>query len=520
MNFAQFSFWWILLSVGLPILGIRWLGQRLGYWPRLGDAIALLIISLILFWQASPPSWLIFVGELLFNYAMVRWMQSRPRSQAKWIGGCAIAIDLGILIYFKYRHFFWQDVLGWASMDSARTVTDPSGASSLAGTTFLGRSVGSFGQLLPPGISFYTFQMVAFVVDSWRMQQPEPQQSEQGSAQSPVSAHSSASALATVSPPISAVDYFNFASFFPQIIAGPIERRDQLMPQIQGFQFRFSPENLEYGLRWLVLGLFMKLVLADNLAPYIYADAIANPWLVWLSIGLFGLRIYFDFAGYSFIALGIAKVLGVNLSINFLAPYAAHNVQDFWRRWHITLSTWFRDYVYIPLGGSNTPWVGLNVLIVFGLSGLWHGAGWNFILWGLYHGILLLFYRVCRTFIQLPRLLAWLLTFSTVMLGWLFFMEPRIDRIWQKLNTLTHLSAYSPVQFRAAIMTLDTSGLSALALTLGLAVGVLVLEQLAVRYKADTPYQPLVQYWTARGLAILTILLAASAAPQFIYFQF
>jgi len=268
---------------------------------------------------------------------------------------------------------------------------------------------------IPPGISFYTFQMIAFMVDTIKYKHREP---------------------------IKFVDYLNFASFFPQVVAGPIERRSKLLPQIQNFRFRFSIENIDAGLSWIALGVFMKFVLADNLAVFIDLNEIINVWIIWLSIFLFGLRIYFDFAGYSFIALGIARCLGINLTINFLAPYTSLNIGEFWRRWHVTLSGWFRDYVYIPLGGSRVRWVSINLLIVFGVSGLWHGAGWNYVLWGCYHGLLLIIYRSVRTDLIGPRPVKWALTFGSVMFGWLFFMETDFDRLLLKLKAILDPAGY------------------------------------------------------------------------------
>jgi D-alanyl-lipoteichoic acid acyltransferase DltB (MBOAT superfamily) len=349
LNFTEFSFWWLLVLFIVPLLSVRFLGKRLKLWQDDYDRIGLMLLSLMLFYNASSKSFIIFAFEIIFNYAMV-WLMLRRRGwEAQVIAVVVIAIDVAILAYFKYLNFFLEDLLGLA----VRGV----------GGNWGGDVAIPGVRAIPPGLSFYTFEMVAFVVDSLRSKDKKP---------------------------IGFIDYINFVSFFPHVVAGPIERRSKLFPQMAKFRFKFSVENFEVGLRWLALGLFMKLVLGDNLTQYIDYQETANAWLVWLSIYLFTLRIYFDFAGYSFMAVGIAKAMGVELTINFLAPYTALSIQEFWRRWHITLNNWFRDYVFLPLMGTKKQWAAFYLFITFTLSGFWHGASWNFVLWGAYHGFLLL----------------------------------------------------------------------------------------------------------------------------------
>jgi D-alanyl-lipoteichoic acid acyltransferase DltB (MBOAT superfamily) len=343
-------------------------------------------------------------------------------------------------------------------------------------------------QQIPPGISFYTFQKVAFVIDSFKSKNRQN---------------------------IDFLDYLNFASFFPQIVAGPIERRADLLPQIQGFRFKLNLENLEIGIRWIVFGLFFKLVLSDNIAPLIDLSTVHNAWAVWLFIYLFGLRIYFDFAGYSFIALGLAKILGIQLTMNFHAPYVSRNTQEFWRRWHITLSTWFRDYLYFPLGGSRVPWVALNLMIVFTISGLWHGASWNFIFWGAYHGVLLLIHRYCGRLLPIPAFLAWAMTFGSVMFGWLFFMETNLQQLVLKLQTLANPAAYSLSNLASA---LPDSRVAFFILVL-LSVGVLLSEHICQWRQQELAYTTLVSPWVTRFMVILLIWLSAESS-DFIYFAF
>lgn len=483
MNFTEFSFWWLLVLFIVPLLSVRFLGKRLKLWQDDYDRIGLMLLSLMLFYNASSKSFIIFAFEIIFNYAMV-WLMLRRRGwEAQVIAVVVIAIDVAILAYFKYLNFFLEDLLGLA----VRGV----------GGNWGGDVAIPGVRAIPPGLSFYTFEMVAFVVDSLRSKDKKP---------------------------IGFIDYINFVSFFPHVVAGPIERRSKLFPQMAKFRFKFSVENFEIGLRWLALGLFMKLVLGDNLTQYIDYQETANAWLVWLSIYLFTLRIYFDFAGYSFMAVGIAKAMGVELTINFLAPYTALSIQEFWRRWHITLNNWFRDYVFLPLMGTKKQWAAFYLFITFTLSGFWHGASWNFVLWGAYHGFLLLLLRYMGRFLGqrllMPDFVSWAVTFWSVMFGCLFFMETNISRLGIKLQTLANPLAYSLSNVNNAISSFSVNQLGALGFTLILANVVLFLEHLAVWQKRESEYELLLLPWVARVLLGLTVLLAANEPSQFIYFDF
>jgi len=383
MNFTNIEFWQSLLLIGLPFVIVRFCIRKLNYWPKQGDALGLLMLSLYLFWLMSRVSFSIFMVELVINFAALQAIQ-KCSSWGKYIfAGLAIALNLSVLGYFKYSSFIF--------------------------------GVKTNNQVIPPGISFYIFQLIGLIVDSFR---------------------------GHISERIQAINYANFVSFFPQIVAGPIERWSFLSPQLQLYQLSFK--NLELGIRWIVLGLFVKLVIAENLATYTRFSVAntGNAWEVWLWASLFGLQLYFDFAGYSFIALGLAKSLGINLTVNFLAPYTATDIQDFWRRWNVSLMEWFRDYIYFPLGGSRVPWTAFNILIVFIISGIWHGAGWNFVLWGLYHGIILNAQRYLAPKLKMSKNFGWLLTVISVMFGWIFFAESNLMRLKAEV-----LAIFNPVAY-------------------------------------------------------------------------
>jgi alginate O-acetyltransferase complex protein AlgI len=487
LNFSEFSFWWLLLLFSLPFFTVRFIANHFNLWRASFDSVGLAAMSMFLFFNASRSSFVIFVVEIIFNYLMVRQILRCEAKTAKILGTAVIAIDVAILAYFKYLNFFVEDVLD--------LVLPGVGASWKAQGEVPGMGA------IPPGLSFYTFEMVSFVVDSLTSKKKRL---------------------------VGALDYLNFVSFFPHVVAGPIERRSSLFPQMEGFRFKFTLENFEVGLRWLSLGLFMKFVLADNITPYIDLQETANAWLVWFFAYLFTLRIYFDFAGYSFIAIGLAKILGVKLTLNFLAPYTSQSINEFWSRWHVTLSTWFRDYVFLPLMGSKKQWAPFFLFLTFTLSGFWHGAAWNFILWGAYHGLLLLilryagrpFYSLVGQRLFMPQFISWALTLGSVILGCVFFMETNVHRLVTKLQTLVTPGAYSLHNISSAFSSFSGNGAAVLGLTLGLATLVLLLEHIAVWQKRENEYDLLTSPWVSRALLALTILLAANTPSQFIYFEF
>lgn len=318
---------------------------------------------------------------------------------AKWISAVNITLNLLILGIFKYYNFF------------VRSFSD----------LFLGGcSDGLFlNVVLPVGISFYTFQALSYSIDVYRQK---------------------------IEPTRDVVEFFAFVSFFPQLVAGPIERATNLLPQFQHTRM-FDSAQASDGMRQILWGLFKKIVVADNCANY--ADMIFNDCGAYsgyqLLIGavMFAFQIYGDFSGYSDIAIGTSKLFGIKLMRNFNVPYFSRDIAEFWRRWHISLTTWFRDYVYIPLGGSRCSKVKIirNTFVIFLLSGLWHGANWTFIAWGAYHAFLFLplilmghnrkYLGVIaedRMFPNLKEMALMLLTFVFVVIGWIIFRSETIGQ--------------------------------------------------------------------------------------------
>jgi D-alanyl-lipoteichoic acid acyltransferase DltB (MBOAT superfamily) len=407
---------------------------------------------------------------MVVTYFSLMYIRHMP-SHFKRLGlAILLIIQFAPLIYYKYAGFISVDVFG----------VENDYFSSL---------------IIPVGISFYTFQMVGFVIDYNRSHADYP----------------------------GFLDCLNFASFFPQIVAGPIERKENLLPQVEQFRFCFSLKNVSDGCRWIILGLFLKLSLADNLA-----DASSwiplpsdNAYIIWLGSFVFGLRIYFDFAGYSLIALGLGRLFGIELLLNFLSPYSSTNVKEFWRRWHRSLSTWFRDYLYFPLGGGRKKWWPFSIFLVFVVSGIWHGAGWNFVLWGALHGALLIGYRWIKPFFcWLPSFAAWGINILFITLTWLFFYQTDVSILIEKLSALASFYGYSFAHFSAIVLVLNGMGSSINLMVWVLLSLVCVAIEFVSYRKTNNPYE--LFRWAPVNLllAAITVITAPGVQNGFIYFSF
>lgn len=465
MNFGELRFWGLLGGGLLVVWVIRRLTALLfRQLPPALDKLCLAGLGLFLLVCVSWVTFIIYLSVMASSYlglsAIVRWGRGSP----VWLW-LLVPLQLAPLLYYKYGYFIGSGVLN-LKVDFLK------------------------GIIIPVGISFYSFQKVAFAVDTLLLKKPIPR----------------------------FLDYLNFAGFFPQIVAGPIERRDSLLPQMESFQFRYLPDQIDEGAGWVVLGLFFKCCLADNLAELFDGTSVDNPFLIWLANLVFGLRIYYDFAGYSLIAFGVAQAFGVMLTLNFESPYISASISEFWRRWHITLSRWFRDYLYIPLGGGRVRWWALNIAIVFFVSGVWHGAGWNFVIWGLLHGVLLIGNRLLSGH-KIPGIITWALTMVAVFYSWLFFYETRPDVLVQKVHTTLSGSTYSAGMLRQFIQYCFTGNMKPLAAFLVIAFATLFLEWRSVR-KGNEPYAFLRRPLLLAGMVVMIIWMAPGKANDFIYFAF
>ena len=354
----------------------------------------LLLIASYVFYGAWDYRFLslIFLSTIIDFYTGRKIYDSSDSKVRKKFLFISCFFNLGILGFFKYFNFF---------VESGESFFN------LIGFTFI---TPRLDIVLPVGISFYTFQTMSYTIDIYRNKQK---------------------AISNF------FDFALFVSFFPQLVAGPIERSSNLLPQLTK-ERKVSLKLLREGAWLITYGLFKKCVIADNLA--LLVDKAFDPSshstgiICLIALYAFAFQIYCDFSGYSDIARGLAKLMGIELMVNFNIPYLSKTPSEFWKRWHISLSSWLRDYLYIPLGG-NRKGPGrtmVNLILTMGLGGLWHGAAWNFILWGLYHGILLAVYKFFadeKFFNKVPSWVSQVFFFHLVCLGWLFFRATSMNQI-------------------------------------------------------------------------------------------
>ncbi len=379
----------------------------------------------------------------------------------------SVLVNLGILATFKYYGWFADEVTAFFDVVDVPLYLP------------------AVDLVLPVGLSFYTFQSMAYTIDVWRGRDP---------CERPL-------------------DFALFVSFFPQLVAGPIERSERLLPQITEPR-TLKREQLAEGMHLLVWGFFKKVFVADNLAVIVdraYAGGQPGGLTVLLAAYAFTWQIYCDFSGYSSIARGLAKLLGVELSVNFRLPLFADSPRDLWRRWHISLSQWLRDYLYIPLGGSRSGRVGLNLIATMVLGGLWHGANWTFVIWGLLHGLALAAHRALAGRVPVPRWLAVVATFHLTVLGFLIFRAADVGQAAALLSALPWMAA-------------GGEDLRAAARLLVLVAPVLVIElamwlrgsDLGLLMKLPRAAQAVL----IAVMVALTLMLGATSGQAFLYFQF
>ena len=423
---------------------------------------------------------LIVVSTLLdYTCALGIDASAERRTRKAWLAA-SVAGNLGILGFFKYWGFFVENLHG------------------LLATVGIALPVPVLDVVLPVGISFYTFQTMSYTLDVYRGEMP---------------------------PHRGFLDFALYVSFFPQLVAGPIERARHLLPQVVAPR-RIDRERIVTGMWFVLWGYFLKCFVADNLAPI--ADGVfegAGPdsaLLVLVGLYAFAFQIFGDFAGYSSIAIGIAKLMGFDLMTNFRQPYLVTNPRDFWRHWHISLSTFLRDYLYVPLGGNRGSRVrtARNLSVTMILGGLWHGAAWTFVLWGAFHGALLAGHRAWTRLRPAPRVPAgpWLhalqvaAMFHVTCLGWLLFRATSLTQAGDLLRTLaTGPWSLSPEVARAmldvAFFTLPVLAFQVLETLRGDSLAVLRLPE-ALRVPAAVLLIEALLIWGAFG------------GKEFIYFQF
>lgn len=374
------SYIFILLFLPLCILGYFGLN-----WIKKTEFAQAFLLGMSLWFYGFYNPWyvLIIIASVLLNYLVYRFIQ-KYRSKAKLFMVLGVAVNVGILGYFKYMDFFIENV-----------------------NAVFKSNISLLGIALPLGISFFTFQQISFVVDAYKGEVPD----------------------------YGFLDYACFVTFFPQLIAGPIVTHDELVPQfMDSSKKKIDWDNFGKGLFIFTLGLAKKVLLADTLGIAVeYGYAIpgsinsTEAIIVMLS---YTLQIYFDFSGYCDMALGIGKMLNIDLPVNFNSPYKAVTITEFWDRWHMTLTRFLTKYIYIPLGGNRKGKVRtcINVGLVFLISGLWHGADWTFVFWGAIHGLFMIIARITKkVYEKIPKIINWFITFLFVNVAWVFFRADSFD---------------------------------------------------------------------------------------------
>ena len=442
--------------------------------------LVLLALSLAFYAWGEPVMILAMLGSIGFNYLAALWIDRRQGAARGRALALAVAVNLAVLAVFKYAGF---------AVDGVRAVMTSLGVP--AGAPILPKII------LPLGISFFTFHALSYLIDVYRGRFAANRRLREAAL---------------------------YIAFFPQLIAGPIVRYRTIARRL-AFR-RHSWGRASAGMRMLVIGLAMKVLIADSLAPLAGAvfDHPGAPGLyaAWIGALAYTLQIYFDFAGYSTMAVGLGVVFGFSLPRNFDRPYRSRSISEFWRRWHITLSAWFRDYLYIPLGGNRGGTLATyrNLIVVFVLCGLWHGASWTFVAWGLWHGLFLVLERagLGRILARTPAPLAWAYAFVVVVLGWVLFRSPSFAAaasVWRGMAGLNGVAAdLGPDLTRAWSRGLGLLMAAALALSI-----------VRLRWpRAPLALAP-VGAW-AQGAAVVTFLalcilaVAAGGYSPFLYYRF
>ena len=443
----------------------------------------LLVVSYVFYgWWDWKFLGLIFLSSLADYIIGQKLYSASNRTKKRYYLLTSLAINLGVLGFFKYFNFFIDNFIILLSEIGYQ------------------QDIATLNIILPVGISFYTFQTLSYTIDIYRNH---------------------------LKPTNDPIQFFTFVSFFPQLVAGPIERAQNLLPQFSTLK-QFDYNLAVDGLRQILWGFFKKVVIADNCATgvaYIFDNSEFLPGST-LVIGsvLFAFQIYGDFSGYSDIAIGVSKLFGFQLMQNFAFPYFSRNINEFWKRWHISLSSWFRDYVYIPLGGSRVSKIKhlTNLIITFTISGLWHGSNWTFIAWGFFNGLLYLpsvfslrIFTLPNKYFEIPKIL---FTFSLTCLLWIFFRSDDLYSAFGYIAGIFNTSLFD-IKFSAIL----TGKLQTNLYDLLFALIVLVLvewfcrdKQFGLDIKEKSKYLQILIY----SFVFYLVISMGGSQSEFIYFQF
>ncbi len=440
--------------------------------PKKHRNLVLFISSLFFYAWGEPVYVLTMLGSITVNFFLGLKLDTAENAEKKKkILTWDVVFNLALLVFFKYTNFFIETiniVLPW--------------------------DIPLLGVTLPIGISFYTFQTMSYVIDVYR---------------------------GKVRSQKNFINFGTYVALFPQLIAGPIVRYSTIDEQLS--YRRETIEGFSAGIMRFTVGLAKKVLLADTIGMLwntIHATAISDLSCLsaWLGIVAFAFQIYFDFSGYSDMAIGLGKMFGFTFEENFKYPYISKSVSEFWRRWHISLGTWFKEYVYIPLGGNRVSKsrMRLNLLIVWGLTGFWHGASFNFIAWGLYYGILLMIEKefLLKRLSKLPKWIQTAYTFILVLIGWVLFSA---DNLWEAVRYLGAMFCIGGGGFVSANFIYDFSS-NLILLAIGTFACLPYTATLGRKYVAKNPSNAMIP--AAIGMILCIIYMVGSSYSPFLYFRF
>lgn len=461
---------WVLFCLFLPLYAV--LRRR-----KVMMMVYVVAFSLFFYYKSSGLFFLLLIVRAIIDYYLSKWIvASDRRIVRRTVLSLSLLTSLGTLAYFKYSNFFIVNL-----------------------NTLLTTNFQLVDVILPVGISFYTFQSISYMVDVYR---------------------GKADCAETL------LDYLFFLSFFPALVAGPIVRASSFMPQIRA-NYKIT-DTVVFGGLWLIMvGLLKKAVVADYIAQYtniIYSNPQGYSGLEY-AMGLVGysVQIYCDFSGYSDMAIGLARILGFDLGVNFNSPYKAQNITDFWRRWHMSLSSWLKDYVYIPLGGNRLGKfrTSLNLFLTMLVAGLWHGAGWNFIVWGGFHGLGLIVHRNLKQFLsRIPdnkfvKIVYIGVTFAFVSLLWAFFRAPDLGAAVTMIDKI--FSEFTPSMF---VPFVQARGLWLVVMSGALLLFFIPERWYGWLYQTYLKSHLIVKLCLFVVLVQLILELSGANVTPFIYFQF
>lgn len=433
--------------------------------------------SLFFYYKSSGIYFILLIFSSFVDFYLGNKIhQTQAKSKRKLYLFASMIINLGMLGYFKYTNFFLENL------------------SFLSGDNFEAANI-----FLPIGISFFTFQTMSYSIDLYRKE---------------------------IEPAKSFWDFMFFVSFFPQLVAGPIVRAKDFIPQIYQ-RLSLTKNEMNRALLLIMGGLFKKAIISDYISTNFVDRVFDNPALYsgfenLMGVYGYAIQIYCDFSGYSDMAIGLALLMGFTLPINFDSPYQSASITEFWRRWHISLSSFLRDYLYIPLGGNRKGKIRtyINLAITMLLGGLWHGASWNFVLWGAMHGGILGVEKACKKWFRLPknkfsRILGMVYTFHFVCFCWIFFRAADYDTAWQLIHRITSDFSFSHI---SNILVAYKNVFTLMLLGYLLHLMPAKVEDLAAKYFSHVPLPAKAFLLAACGWLVLQV--ASADVQPFIYFQF